>query len=47
MAAIFDCQHTQTSDSILTSLSVLLDPQNMDIAVKSVARGGLGGIGPP
>ena len=29
MAAIFDSQHTQTSDNILVSLSVLPDPKNM------------------
>jgi hypothetical protein len=34
MAAIFDFQHTQTSDSISTSLSVLLDPENMGIALE-------------
>jgi len=33
MAAIFDLRHTQTSDSIHTSLSVLLNPNNMGIAV--------------
>jgi len=33
MAAIFDLRHTQTSDSIPTSLSVLPDPKNMGIAV--------------
>ena len=33
MVAIFDFQHKQTSDSILTSLSVLPDPENMNIAV--------------
>ena len=32
-AAIFDLQHTQTSDSIPTSLCVLLDPENMGVAV--------------
>ena len=34
MAAIFTLQHTQTSDSILTSLSVLPDPENMGIAIE-------------
>jgi len=29
MAAIFDLRHTQTSDSIPTSLSVLPNPKNM------------------
>ena len=33
MAAIFDLQHTQTSDSILTGFSMLPDPENMGIAV--------------
>ena len=33
MAAIFDFRHTRTSDSFLTSFSVLPDPENMDIAV--------------
>ena len=33
MAVIFDFQHTQTSDSIPVSLPVLLDPENMDLAV--------------
>jgi hypothetical protein len=33
MAAIFDFQHTQTSESILTSLSVLPNPQNLGITV--------------
>ena len=33
MAAIFDFQHTQSSDSILTSLSMLPDPKNVGIAV--------------
>ena len=33
MAASFDFRHTQTSDSIPTSLSVLLHPENMGIAV--------------
>ena len=33
MAAIFDLQHTQTLDSIPTSFFVLLDPDNMGIAV--------------
>ena len=33
MAAIFDLQHTQTSDSNPTSLSVLPDPENMVLAV--------------
>ena len=32
MAAIFDLRHTQTSDSLLTSLFVLLDPENIGIA---------------
>jgi len=32
MAAIFDLRHTQTSDSIPTSLSVLSNPKNMGIA---------------
>ena len=32
MAAIFDFRHTQTSDSIPISLSVLPDPENMGIA---------------
>ena len=32
-AAIFDFQHTQTWDSIPTSLSVMPDPEKMDIAV--------------
>jgi len=36
MAAIFDLRHTQTSDSILTSLSVLLNPKNIGIAVGSI-----------
>ena len=34
MAAIFDFRPTQTSDSLLTSLSVLPDPENMAIALK-------------
>ena len=34
MAAIFDSQHTQTSDSIPMCLSVLLDPENMGVAVE-------------
>ena len=34
MAAIFDFRHTQTSDSIATCLFVLLDPENMGIAVE-------------
>jgi len=33
MAVIFDLLHTQTSDSIPTSLSVLPNPQNIGIAV--------------
>jgi len=33
MAAIFDLQHTVTSDSICTSLFVLPYPENTDIAV--------------
>jgi len=33
MAAIFDLRYTQTSDSIPTSVSVLLNPKNMGIAV--------------
>jgi len=33
MAAIFDLRHAQTSDNIPTSLSVLPNPKNMDIAV--------------
>ena len=33
MSAIFDFQHSQTSDSIRTSLSVLPDLENMDKAV--------------
>jgi len=33
MAAIFDLRDTQTSDSISTSLSVLPNPKNMDMAV--------------
>ena len=33
MAAIFDFQHTQTLVRVLTSLFVLLDPENMGIAV--------------
>ena len=33
MAAIFEFQHTQTSDSIPTSLSVMPDPENIGIAV--------------
>ena len=31
--AIFDFRHTQTSDSLPNSLSVLPDPENMGIAV--------------
>jgi hypothetical protein len=31
-AAIFDLRHTQKSDSILTSLIVLPDPENIGIA---------------
>ena len=34
MAAIFDFRHTRTSDSVLTSISGLPDPENMDIAVE-------------
>ena len=34
MAAIFDFRHAQTSDSITTSLFVLPDPENMDIALE-------------
>ena len=34
MAAIFDFRHTQTSESITTSLSVLPDPEIMGIAVE-------------
>ena len=33
MVAIFDYRHTQMSDSIPASLSVLPDPENMDKAV--------------
>ena len=33
MAAIFDFQHTQTSDSTLTCLYILPDPENMGISV--------------
>jgi len=33
MTAIFDLRHTQTSDSIPTSLSVLPNPKNMGITV--------------
>ena len=33
MAAIFDFQQTQTSGSILNSLFVLSDPENMGVAV--------------
>ena len=33
LAAIFDFRHIQTSDSILTSFSVLPDPENMGLAV--------------
>jgi len=33
IAAIFDLRHTQTSDSITTSLSVLPNPKNMGVAV--------------
>ena len=32
MAAIFDLQHTQTSDSIHTGLIMLPDPENMGIS---------------
>ena len=35
IAAIFDFRHTYTSDSIPTSLYVLLDPGNMDIDVSA------------
>ena len=31
MAAIFDLQHAQMSDSISTSLSVLPDPENIGV----------------
>ena len=34
MAAIFDFRHFLTSDSLLTSLSVLPDPENMGIALE-------------
>jgi len=34
MAAIFDLQHTQTLDSIPSSLNLLSDPGNMGVAVK-------------
>ena len=34
MAAIFDFQQTQTSDSILTSLSVLPNPENIGVTVE-------------
>ena len=34
LVAIFDFRHTQMSDSISTSLSVLPDPGNMGIVVK-------------
>ena len=33
MATMFDSRHTQTSDSILTSLPMLLDLENMGVAV--------------
>lgn len=33
MAAIFDLRHTQTSDSIPISLSVMPDLENMGLAV--------------
>ena len=33
MAAIFDFQQTQTSDTLQICLSVLADPQNMGIAI--------------
>jgi len=33
MAAIFDIQQNPTEDSIPSSLSVLLDPENMGVAV--------------
>ena len=36
MAAIFDLQYTQTSESIPTSLSVLPDSENIGIAVVTV-----------
>ena len=35
MAAIFDFQHTQTSDSIPTCLFVLPDPENIGILLLS------------
>ena len=34
MAAIFDFRHIRALDSLLNSLSVLPDPENMDIAVE-------------
>ena len=34
MAGIFDFRHTQTSDSIPTSVSVMPDAENMGIAVE-------------
>jgi len=34
MAAIFDFQHIQTSNSVLTNLYVLPDPANVGIAVE-------------
>ena len=36
MAAIFDFRHIQTSDSILTGISVFLNPENMGLAVEMV-----------
>ena len=42
MAAIFDFEQIQTSDSILTSLSVLPDPENMGIAVGILLLSGIG-----
>ena len=38
IAAIFDFQHVQTSDGILTSISVLPDRENMAIAVRISLR---------
>ena len=34
MAAFFETRHIRTSDSLLISLSVLPDPENMSIAVE-------------
>ena len=34
VTAIFDFQHTQTSDSITICLSVFLDPENTSIAIE-------------